>query len=466
MIIMEVIPEGFVSTMLTCKRLYEHCIPYIEKYNALCSKFHHFKYYQNAGDWPFTIATAFDLITRIAEEPSYAYYIRSANFEWDCLSNYVVRWSKKLMKDIDRSEAIIKLFADSPYFEQAGLNWEMYFAEIVEDLRAGRYSQHAAVFLLTLLPNVKNVCLPKRWKTNDASDKLIDAVVRKAKHSHHPFERPSLSRVNRFGFSFSLGHPQRCELNWASPFLALPHIAAFRSRNCVAFNNGSNASTAFTSPHSIFSTTLETVHFEGCCIDEMSIVEFLKRCPSLKTLQYSHMSKENFNSQPWSICDFVTAIEREAGSHLEELSISSLSSSGPFVPVRISMSGFQRLRKLELPLDIIANFTDDDMNDNKPFIDDLIPTSVSELSLISDGRNDHANILEVIFRNFAVRKKQKKSTLSALKRIVLSCLDNASDAYKTQCDHVLAETKKAGIALRLMSGWRYETPAWEWGTIM
>ena len=250
-------------------------------------------------------------------------------------------------------------------------------------------------------------------------------------------------------------------MNWASPFLALPHIAAFHSLNCVAFNNGINASTVFTSPHSIFSTTLKTVHFERCCIDEMSIAEFLKRCPSLKTLRYSHMSKEVSLYQPWSICNFVMAIEREAGSHLEGLSISSCFSSGSFVPVRISMSGFQRLRKLELSLDIIANFINDDMNDNKSFIDDLIPASVCELSLISDGRNDDANILEVNFRNFAVRKWQKKFILSALEKIVLSCPDNASDAYKTQCDHVLAETEKTAIALELMPVWSGKTLAWD-----
>ena len=179
MIIKEVIPKGFVSTMLTCKRLYAHCIPYIEKHNALRLEFHYFGYYENARDPALSLATAFDLITRIAEEPSIARYIRSANFEWDSLSNYDVHRLKKMMKDTHGSDAIIKLFADSPYFEQAGLKWEVYYAEIVEDLRAGRYSLHAAAFLLTLLPNVKNVRLPKKWKPNDAIDKLNDAVVRK-----------------------------------------------------------------------------------------------------------------------------------------------------------------------------------------------------------------------------------------------------------------------------------------------
>ncbi len=53
-----------------------------------------------------------------------------------------------------------------------------------EDLEAVRYSQHAAAFLMTLLPNVEKLALPRRWKPLGATNKLIDVIVRMANQSH------------------------------------------------------------------------------------------------------------------------------------------------------------------------------------------------------------------------------------------------------------------------------------------
>ena len=335
----------------------------------------------------------------------------------------------------------------------------MYYAEIIKDLQAARYSQHAAAFLLTLLPNVENPCLPKRWKPNDATDKLIDAVVRKAKQSHLPFDEPSLARVSRFGFSVLLGPREYCELNWAGLFLSLPRIQSFRAPSCVAIDSGGRTSTEFKNPYSGYTTTLETVHFVSCCIDEVSIAKFLKHSPSLKTLRYSHSTKDIVGDQYWNICDFVTAIEREVGNHLEGLSVSIRAFHGQIVPGRVSLSGFRRLQKLELPLEI-AIYTGDDMDNSELFIDDLISASVSQLSFISNGTDEHAKILDVMFRDFAVRKKQRKSIVPALERIVLTCPNDATDAYKGQCASLLAETEKAGISLDLRSFPSFTTLAW------
>lgn len=73
---------------------------------------------------------------------------------------------------------MVRLLANSPYLEQADLDWREYYAEVEEDLKAARYSQHAAAFLLTLLLNVEMLMLPRLWMLLDATDKLIDAVVR------------------------------------------------------------------------------------------------------------------------------------------------------------------------------------------------------------------------------------------------------------------------------------------------
>lgn len=178
----------------------------------------------------------------------------------------------------------------------------------------------------------------------------------------------------------------------------------------------------------------------------------------------------------------MTAIEREAGSHLEELSVSIRELRGSIAPGRASMRGFQRLRKLELPLEIaMCNITaaaacrtatplseslvvedgsteHPELDEDEPFISDLVPASVSQLSLISSGPNDHAKALDAMFRDFAAKKE---FTLPALEEIILTCTASADDTYKEQCDKLLAEIEKAGVVLHLMPWLSFVTITWD-----
>lgn len=480
-----VIPEGFESIALSCRRIHALCTPFIQRHNTLRSHFHNFNYYEKMIDPSFTIRTAFDLITRIAVEPVVARYVRHADFKVD--SVFMRGRPRESNPDYHCGDAVVKFFADSPDLEQAGLDWQKYYAEIDEDLHAASYSQHAAAFLLTLLPNVETLILPQRWEPLPAPDKLIDAVVRKAKQSHHlPFDTPSLAQTTRFGPSISLGSQQRFDLAWASPFLALPHIRSFHGPRCVAMNGvGHRSIYASKDPHwDDFGGTLEAVHFVSCCIDELGIADFLRHTTSLRTLCYSHSTKgtRGRHDGDWDICKFVTAIEREAGSHLEELSVSICELRGSLAPGRASMRAFQWLRKLEFPLEIAtcnitaaaaspaAAMPDESLairdgstsyhepDDDELFIGNLVPASVSQLSLISSGTDDHVKALEVMFRHFAARKEV---TLPALEEIQLSCPSSAADAYKEQCTTLLVETEKAGVDLYLKPFQCYKTMTWD-----
>lgn len=201
-IITHTLPEGFESVALTCTRIHAICNPFIQSHSTLRARFDHFTYYENTSDWINTIRTAFDVITRIAVEPVVARYIRRADFAKD---SYFTRGRpRELLADVHCGGAVLRLLADSPYLKQAGLDWQEFYAKIEEDLQAVRYSQHAAAFLMTLLPNVELLMLPKRWKPLDATDKLIDAIVRKANKSRLPNDRPSLAQTIRFEPSVSL----------------------------------------------------------------------------------------------------------------------------------------------------------------------------------------------------------------------------------------------------------------------
>ena len=472
-IITHTLAEGFEGVALTCRRIYALCTPFIERHNTLRSHFSSFNYLHQWHDPSYTIRTAFDLITRIAVEPIVARYVRHADFKIDSLS--IRGRPREFGADVHCGDAVARLLAASPYLKQAGLDWQEYYNEIEEDLQARLYSQRAAAFLLTLLPNIETSVLPRRWKPLSVTDKLIDTVVRKAKQWHHSScDTPGLAHTARFEPYLALLPAEQFDLAWAIPFLALPRMRCFYGPSCVAMDDGGHKSIDASKDQyrSGFGEALEAVDLVGCCIDEVGIADFLKHATRLRSLRYSHSTKRNSGppDDDWDICKFVTAIEREVGSHIGELSVSMRELRGSIAPGRVSMSGFQRLRKLELPLEIaVCNITaaaarpaatlpneslaDGDgstdyheLDDEETFIVDLVPASVSQLSLLSRGTDDHAKVLDVMFRHFAARKE---STLPALEEIQLSCPNSADDEYKEQCARLLAETEKVGVYLDL-----------------
>jgi hypothetical protein len=380
------------------------------------------------------------MIMLIATEPVVAHYIRTASFEIDSMSLY--RQRPKSVPSIHDGGAIVELFANSTYLKQANLDWKEYYTTFESDVREGRYSQHGAAFLLTLLPNIEKLIIPRSWKPNDTTDKLLDAVIDKAKQS-----TSSLASVTRFEGSVSLGTEERFDLRWASPFLALPQIRTFRGPSCLALEDIPR-SLAFRDSHHI-AETLQAAHLVSCCIDEVGIADFLKHTPSLKTLRYWHCTKNDSPIQDWDICKFVNAVEREARSHLVQLSVAIRELHGSIVLGKASIRGFQRLKTLEIPLELImcniAAAARHTTNPSEPLVD-LIPTSVAQLSLISKGTDYHEEALDALFYYF---HSVHDSQLSALQEIHISCPNRADDVYKDQCNRVVKEASDKGVVVHL-----------------
>ena len=93
---------------------------------------------------------------------------------------------------------MVELLANSFYLKKAGIDWRLYWAAIEEDLEASSYSQHAAAFALTLLPNVKTFKLPRWWKPIPATGKLLDAVIHITRQPCPLYGRPSIAQVSKF----------------------------------------------------------------------------------------------------------------------------------------------------------------------------------------------------------------------------------------------------------------------------
>jgi hypothetical protein len=427
-VIIHTIPESFESVALTCKRIYARGKVFIKRYHELRVGFQDFEYNKSGGQ---SIISASDLLLLIAAEPVVARYIRSATFETD--SQFLFYQTRRSVPSIQEGGAVIELFADSTYLKQANLDWKEYYATFEAEVRERRYSQHGAAFLLTLLPNIEKITIPAHWKPNDATEKLLDVIVDRAKAKQ---STSSLAIATRFKIVFPPRPGTRDDLRWASPFLALPHMRYFYGLGCSALEDIPR-SLAFRNSHFI-AKTLQTVDFSACYIDEVGITDFLKHTPCLTTLKYSHCMKYQSPVQDWDICTFVNAIEREAGSRLVQLAITIL--RGSVVPGKASIRGCQRLKTLQIPLELvmcnIVAAASQPTNRAEPFVD-LIPTSVVGLSLVSDGTDQYAEALDALVRHFCSTHDSPRPTLQELQ---ISCPHlHAGDLYKAQHDRVVKE---------------------------
>ncbi|ROW13674.1 hypothetical protein VPNG_04611 [Cytospora leucostoma] len=460
-IIQNAIPEGFRSLALTCRVLHQLCTPFIERYNHLHSQFYDFAYTEDRWDnslAPYKPA-AFNLIRRIADEPKVARYIRHANLDCD---TYPRAWRPWNVPDIEDGGPIIELFENSPYLKEAGLDWREYYALIQEDFEQHIYSQHAATFLLTLLPNVESLHLPKRWVSTEKSDKLLSAIVRKAIAQRNAplWNRPSLVQLTKF--TAHNARP-RCEfgLEKAIPFLALPNTRWFDCAGCLA-TNGASIAIASQDPYLSYGATLETAHLGGLRIDVAAMADFVKHTPRLRTLAYEYWPGEE--DQDWDIGQFVTAIENEGGGFLEELLINIWSLDKPITPGNVPMRGFQRLRTLEFTLDMVMRIladaspqfstctttetlTDQEVSKLQALTDNLVPASVSKLSLQVDHERQHDKALQIMFADFVARKD---AWVPALEDIYLASYSgDTSAAYKEECLRLTTKTKEAGVVLHI-----------------
>ncbi|TVY53940.1 hypothetical protein LCER1_G007526 [Lachnellula cervina] len=434
------LPQSFEHLATTCKRIYSRCTTFIKRHNELRSRFRDFLYWAHKRD---SLVAASDLIHLIAADPMVARYIRSANLMDDSrfLSRPRVRGEPpKSVPSIDDGGVVVQLFANSTYLRRAQLDWREYYSTFAEDVGEMRYSQHGSAFLLTLLSDTEDLSIPRSWEPNAATNQLLDVLAKEAQQSC--FLSSGLRSVTSFLGSLSRAEtePENWGLSWARPFLALPHLKSFSGPGSLAVGENPRTLAFRGSPH--IADTLEAAHLCSCWIDDVGITDLLKHTPRLKTLIYSHRAQHDYHPPDWDICKFINAVAREAGSHLIQFSVEILELRGSILPGKASTRSFQKLKKFEFPLKLVmCNINAAGVTGNiatslqyffngsrDPFVRDLIPPSVTHLSLKSEGIGPYDKALDALFRHF---------------RAV------ADNAYKQQCNKIVAEGGREGVVVHL-----------------
>ena len=232
-------------------------------------------------------------------------------------------------------------------------------------------------------------------------------------------------------------------------------------------------------PPRILGESVVTVNLDTCCIDEVGIANFLKHTPCLQTLSYSHWTK---SEQNWNIGKFVTAIKQGVGSHLVQLSMMIRGMRSSITPGKILMRGFQRLQRLRFPVEMALchiaatkgqfatqeeNLSDGSLvqkvEHSESLMKDLVPASVSQLSLLSRGTESHRNALDIMFCHFATKKESHLPSLEEIEIETCTWANNEHEVNtvnKDQCAWFRTETEKAGVVLRAYP-WDVSHKIWE-----
>lgn len=441
------VPEGFESLAKTCKRIYAHCEPFIERHNELRHRFRNFSYQSN-GD----VIAASELIQAIASNPIVARYIRKADLLNDSTFVYPelnVRTRRAAsLPSIEDGGPVVQLFAESVYLQRAGLHWRDYYSAFTEDVRLELYSQKGSAFLLTLLENVEEIITPSQWKPDHATKRLLDVLAREARHSH---SSPSgLRSLQTFEGELSKEESEDWGISWTSPFLAFPHL---QSLSCNLVRRGHSPFRLLSgSPH--MGSALTAAYFEGCCIADVVMTDFLKHTPRLTTLYYAHNMSRDFDCGDWNMGKFFNAVAHEAGSRLRRLTIKVREFQVGSVKAERASTRFEKLERLEIPLELFSYNTNvytrnATLIPGFSFQRDVIPQSITNLALLMVGKKESYDMaLDALIVKF---REIRRSELPNLEEMHLNCSMETDNAYKQQCEKLMVEGSKEGVAVHLRS---------------
>jgi hypothetical protein len=166
-IIKETIPESFENLAVTCITAYNASQYFLPKHNKFRRRYRNFAYgsAQELQDGR-TCATSLQLIHGIAEEPVIARYIVSADFKNDQLPEEV-ETCRAQIQQITASPYVLQLLKNSSYLQSAGVDPSTVLHHLISQHKPAGTASLAATFLLTLLPNVTTLALPKNWEESE-----------------------------------------------------------------------------------------------------------------------------------------------------------------------------------------------------------------------------------------------------------------------------------------------------------
>ncbi|EON96232.1 putative f-box domain protein [Phaeoacremonium minimum UCRPA7] len=435
-IVHETIPEDFEHVVLACKQLHVASSVFLQQYNLRRKRYRHFSLSifriattsRSGRDrtgvvhWDtVTEATGIkiksvpDLLLHIAEDPVIARYIQTLNIKDD---NY---YHDPLRKDLDDAGGtfyphvkdnpgpLCELVRHSPYLREAGVDLEKWITRMIDDEWMTKYMDSNAArdtaLLLTLLPNVTELAPDQDWGRIPDSHKdpelwqVLDVIVRWANDKSLP--SASLSRLEVVKPSVGIGYERRRGLSSSAPFLALNSVREFYAGSCIFYADGYTGF-PFDPRYETYGANLEKIELVGSVARFRELGELLSRAPQLRCFHFAYETKWHGCGHNWNVGAFINAIQENVGDTLEELSITILHCYGGRGTTLDDMTGFKRLKALELDVNMLMAPAFNKFSKNEEWLDeegppgdaamprlvDMLPSSIEAVRLFNQEYNE------------------------------------------------------------------------------
>ncbi|KAK3634935.1 hypothetical protein LTR56_005816 [Elasticomyces elasticus] len=429
------LPDGLESLVLSCKKIYSVAKDHVHTHELYKRRWRNFHY----GNTDHGIRVPIQLLLAIANDPLVARYIQTADF-WQKMQDddaFVESTELVLMNDTSMA-AIGSLLKQSHYLRQAKQDPSRWLANMRnndDDQDCRYWANLCTAILLTLLPDLRELTLPREWRhlpdprdSDDASDpyfakelwSVLDLIPREATSASWPLA--SLSKLQRVLPYGNINYDDKNALEELSPFLSLDSLEELHASNCVAVDDDFTGY-PFHWRYPVRLSNLRTIELAGCCIDSEGIAALVAHTPKLETLKYSHATKWHGCQYDWSAGEFVSTIAQHCGTTLKELAVTIDYLSGMIETGVTSMQAFLCLESVELDIMIFAGPPAEsgkrqglDTEDYKidisqvPRLTDILPQTMKHVKLFvpshtGDADNDiEFDILASLFRQYATQQ--------------------------------------------------------------
>ena len=475
-IVQATLPEGFEHLMMTCKALNQIGRPFLDEYNIFTRDWRHVDIAEQGSG----VNDVADLLMRLIDDPRIGRYIRHA-----CL------WSDRPRDD--------DFYAKVPYKDDLDELWErqcdrkqvdavdLKSLELLsaseagstahwraEELEAQRFLR-TMILLLTIVPNIQTLNLPKEWKwcnrpprTNDDQWNsahqdiwgLLDELVTASNEdlTRRPF--PSLKRLSYIesaGYDngdSSLGF--RCLM----PFLAMPQLTELYASSLRLVDDGYTGVQFGDWRYLKYESNLQRIELANCCMDA-SIETFLSHVPNLQVFKYSHECKWHGCQYEWSAGEFVAAVGKCCGGSLVELAVTIDDRSiGCIMTGVTSLQEFKRLQHLELDTRVFAGPTIDSGErvfhtdrpekikwkvEQIPPLTQMLPPSIDTLTLRSSTDARIGGVFEQLFAGFVAARA---TAVPLLRNVVLEQDHGFNALTKLQMEETATACERNGVECR------------------
>ncbi|OGM44675.1 hypothetical protein ABOM_007457 [Aspergillus bombycis] len=445
-IVQETIPVDFEATALSCKALFAASAPYRVQYAIRRKRFRNFQFSSKVdenlegaeepglGDsWDkitqetgIKIVTTRELLEQIALDPSVAQYIQSIDLREHGDNEEDEEVINSLETEVPR--ALRDLVFASPFIAAIEGNPNDWIGGIGESII------DADVFLLTLLPQVREIALHPRWDEVSPDDErlwpVLSLITHRANHKEK-FPDAPLSLLSVVQPSRDMGYEEKSRLTPFVPLLTIHSVSEVNLCSCV-FKDDGYTGYAFDPLVECYSANLRKLSIESSVAGVEELSQLLSRIPNLETFEFSHETKWHGCGYNWNVGAFLDTVQDICAKTLKELSVTNLTEWCNRGATLVDMTRFQVLAVLDLGVDMLCGPAYDPSmralewdetewhgNPAWPKLIDMLPASIERFNLyLETFDDDHLKCISHLIEGLSDARATKLPRLNDLSLFV------------------------------------------------